>query len=73
MIGRLNHVGVATPSIDKSIEMYRNTLGATDIGEKFKLEEQGVWVCFITVAWIRCPKISRSSWALYPQSASGSA
>lgn len=50
MIGRLNHVGVATPSIDKSIEMYRNTLGVTDIGEKFKLEAQGVWVCFINVS-----------------------
>lgn len=50
MIGRLNHVGVATPSIDKSIEMYRNTLGVTDIGEKFKLEEQGVWVCFVNVS-----------------------
>ena len=50
MIGRLNHVGVATPSIDDAVKMYRDTLGATDIGEKFKLEEQGVWVCFITVA-----------------------
>ena len=50
MIGRLNHVGVATPSIDKSIEMYRNTLGVTDIGEKFKLEAQGVWVCFVNVS-----------------------
>ena len=50
MIGRLNHVGVATPSIDDAVTMYRDTLGATDIGEKFKLEEQGVWVCFITVA-----------------------
>ena len=50
MIGRLNHVGVATPSIDDAIQIYRDTLGATDIGEKFKLEEQGVWVCFITVA-----------------------
>ena len=46
-IGRLNHVGVATPSIDDSVAMYREMLGATDIGEKFVMEEQGVWVCFV--------------------------
>ena len=49
MIGRLNHVGVATPSIDNAVQHYRDTLGITDIGDKFKLEEQGVWVCFINV------------------------
>ena len=47
MIGRLNHVGVATPSIDDSVRLYREVLGATDIGEKFALPEQGVWVCFV--------------------------
>lgn len=47
MIGRLNHVGVATPSIDESITFYREVMGATKIGEKFAMEEQGVWVCFI--------------------------
>ena len=48
-IGRLNHVGVATPSIDDSVAMYRDMLGATDIGEKFVMEEQGVWVCFVNL------------------------
>ena len=47
MIGRLNHVGVATPSIDESVKLYRDKLGATKIGEKFAMEEQGVWVCFV--------------------------
>lgn len=47
MIGRLNHVGVATPSIEDSAKMYRDVLGATKIGEKFAMEEQGVWVCFV--------------------------
>ena len=47
MIGRLNHVGVATPSIDDSVKLYRDILGATDIGKKFALPEQGVWVCFV--------------------------
>ena len=47
MIGKLNHVGVATPSIDDSVKLYRDMLGATDIGEKFSMPEQGVWVCFV--------------------------
>ncbi len=47
MIGRLNHVGVATPSIDDSVRLYRDMLGATKIHDKFALPEQGVWVCFV--------------------------
>ena len=47
MIGNLNHVGVATPSIDESVKLYRDILGANKIGEKFAMEEQGVWVCFV--------------------------
>ncbi len=47
MIGRLNHIGVATPSIEKSVAMYRDMLGATKVGEKFQMPEQGVWVCFV--------------------------
>jgi methylmalonyl-CoA/ethylmalonyl-CoA epimerase len=49
MIGRLNHVGVATPSIEKSVALYRDMLGATKIGERFAMPEQGVWVCFVDV------------------------
>ena len=46
-LGRLNHIGVATPSIEKSIETYRTLLGATVVGEPFDLPAQGVKVCFI--------------------------
>lgn len=46
-LGRLNHVGIATPSIAQSIETYRTLLGATVIGEPFDLPAQGVKVCFI--------------------------
>ncbi|WP_294325173.1 methylmalonyl-CoA epimerase [uncultured Sphingomonas sp.] len=46
-LGRLNHVGVATPSIAASIAMYRDLLGAEAIGEPFDLPAQGVKVCFI--------------------------
>lgn len=47
MIGRLNHIGVATPSIDESVKLYRDILGATKITEKWSMPEQGVWVCFV--------------------------
>jgi methylmalonyl-CoA/ethylmalonyl-CoA epimerase len=47
LIGRLNHVGVATPSIEKSIALYRDLLGATKIHEPFDLPPQGVRVCFV--------------------------
>lgn len=47
MIGNLNHVGVATPSIADSIKLYRDVLGATRIGEPFDLPAQGVKVCFV--------------------------
>jgi methylmalonyl-CoA/ethylmalonyl-CoA epimerase len=46
-LGRLNHVGVATPSIEKSIALYRDTLGAEVIREPFDLPAQGVKVCFV--------------------------
>ena len=46
-IGRLNHVGVATPSIEDSIALYRDLLGAHRIGVPFDLHEQGVRVCFV--------------------------
>jgi methylmalonyl-CoA/ethylmalonyl-CoA epimerase len=49
-LGRLNHVGVATPSIADSIALYRDVLGATTIRDPFDLPEQGVRVCFVDVA-----------------------
>ena len=46
-LGRLNHIGVATPSIADSIAYYRGTMGAVQITEPFDLPEQGVKVCFV--------------------------
>ncbi|UZK70723.1 methylmalonyl-CoA epimerase [Sphingomonas sp. S1-29] len=46
-LGRLNHVGVATPSIADSVVFYRDIMGATAIGEPFDLPAQGVKVCFV--------------------------
>lgn len=47
MIGRLNHVGIATPSIADSVRMYAELLGATRAHAPFDLPAQGVRVCFI--------------------------
>ena len=47
-LGRLNHVGVATPDIDASIAFYRDVMGASDITEPFVLESQQVRVCFVS-------------------------
>jgi methylmalonyl-CoA/ethylmalonyl-CoA epimerase len=46
-LGRLNHIGVATPSISDSIVFYRDVMGATKIHAPFDLPEQGVKVCFV--------------------------
>lgn len=46
-LGRLNHVGIATPSIADSITFYRDVMGATKIHAPFDLESQGVKVCFV--------------------------
>ncbi|MFC7535835.1 methylmalonyl-CoA epimerase [Sphingomonas sp. GCM10030256] len=46
-LGRLNHIGVATPSIEQSVALYRERMGATQIGEPFDLPAQGVRVCFV--------------------------
>jgi methylmalonyl-CoA/ethylmalonyl-CoA epimerase len=48
-LGRLNHVGVATPSIEKSLELYRSMFGAEPHGAPFELPAQGVRVCFVDV------------------------
>ena len=46
-LGRLNHIGVATPSIEESVRYYRDVMGATSFDKPFDLEAQGVRVCFV--------------------------
>ena len=46
-LGRLNHVGIATPSIERSIALYRERMGATTVHDPFDLPVQGVRVCFV--------------------------
>ncbi len=49
MIGKLNHVGVATPSIEDSWKLYRDVMGVADITPRRALPEQGVWVSFVNL------------------------
>ena len=49
MIGRMNHVGVATPDIEASQALYRDLFGATAITPKRAMPEQGVWVSFVSL------------------------
>ena len=46
-LGRLNHVGVATPSIAALVAHYREVMGAEVVGAPFDLPAQGVRVCFV--------------------------
>ncbi|MFC4256584.1 methylmalonyl-CoA epimerase [Altererythrobacter xixiisoli] len=46
-LGRLNHIGVATPSIAESVTFWREVMGATHVHEAFDMPEQGVRVCFV--------------------------
>jgi len=46
-LGRLNHVGVATPDLDAAIAFWRDVMGASDITEPFDMPAQGVRICFV--------------------------
>ena len=48
-IGRINHIAIAVPDIDKAIDLYRNILGA-DVTDKQDLPEHGVTVSFVKLA-----------------------
>lgn len=46
-LGRLNHIGIATPSLEASLAYYRDVMGATIAHAPFDLPAQGVKVCFV--------------------------
>lgn len=46
-LGRLNHVAVATPSLEDSVAYYRDVMGATQISDTLELPAQGVKCCFV--------------------------
>ena len=47
MLGPLNHVGIAVPSIPEAIQFWRSVMGATTVHDPFDMAEQGVRVCFV--------------------------
>ena len=49
MLGPLNHVGIAVPSIDAAAEVYKNLYGVVDITEPGELPAQGVRFCFVNL------------------------
>ena len=49
MIGPLNHVGIAVPSIEDAVDTYKNLYGVTDISEPGEMIEQGVRYCFVNL------------------------
>lgn len=48
MIGRLNHVAIAVPDIEKAAAVYRNTLGG-EVSGKVPLPEHGVTTVFVNL------------------------
>ena len=48
MIGRLNHVAIVVPDLERAAEQYRSTLGA-EVGPTQDVPEHGVTVVFITL------------------------
>lgn len=49
MIGRLNHVAIAVPDLERAAEQYRSTLGA-EVGPAQDEPDHGVTVVFITLS-----------------------
>jgi methylmalonyl-CoA/ethylmalonyl-CoA epimerase len=46
MIGRLNHIGIAVPDLEKAAALYRDVLGAT-VSAQQPLPSHGVTVVFV--------------------------
>ncbi|XP_061132172.1 methylmalonyl-CoA epimerase, mitochondrial [Syngnathus typhle] len=45
-LGKLNHIAIAVPDMDKATALYRDVLGAT-VSEKVPLPEHGVYTVFV--------------------------
>ncbi|XP_061526512.1 methylmalonyl-CoA epimerase, mitochondrial [Phycodurus eques] len=48
-LGKLNHIAIAVPDMDKATALYRDVLGAT-VSEKLPLPEHGVYTVFVELA-----------------------
>ena len=57
MIGRLNHVAIAVPDLERAAAVYRDTLGA-EVGAPIALAEHGVTTVFVELANTRIELIT---------------
>ncbi len=46
MIGKLNHIAIAVPDLDKAVRLYRDVLGA-EVSSELDLPEHGVTTVFV--------------------------
>ncbi|MEM7700821.1 MAG: VOC family protein [Pseudomonadota bacterium] len=46
-LGRMNHVGYATPSIADAVAHWRDVMGATSVSDEIILESRGLKVVFV--------------------------
>jgi methylmalonyl-CoA/ethylmalonyl-CoA epimerase len=49
MIGPLNHIGIAVPSIEDASRVYKELYGVKSISKLGELPEQGVRFCFVNL------------------------
>ena len=49
LIGKMNHIGVAVPSVLEAMDTYRNLYGATDFVQPWDMPAQGVRVGFVNL------------------------
>ena len=49
MIGPLNHIGIAVPSIKDAADTYRSLYGVTNITDPGEMLSQGVRFCFVNL------------------------
>ncbi|RMZ94291.1 methylmalonyl- mitochondrial, partial [Brachionus plicatilis] len=46
-LGKLNHVAIAVPNMDKAVAFYKNALSATKVSDKVAQPEHGVYTVFV--------------------------
>ena len=50
MIGRMNLIGIAVPSVEAAMETYRRLYGCTEFVQPFDMPAQGVRVAFVNLS-----------------------
>ncbi|CAH1761860.1 1744_t:CDS:2 [Entrophospora sp. SA101] len=48
-LGKLNHVAIAVPNLEKAIDFYKNILRAKEVSEAVEQPEHGVYTVFVSL------------------------